>query len=168
MAERPRECGECSACCTLIAVPEIGKKENAPCPNAKKDEGCAIHESRPESCRAYSCLWLAEGSPEIVPESRLRGKSEIPTLLRNMDRPDRVGVVVDVLPPDSEFSRFSGYPSLLLRSARPHAFSEPEARGLVRRLRRRAVVVCVSMDGRERKILGPEHAMRRLERARVK
>ncbi|HTU24239.1 MAG TPA: hypothetical protein VMF30_02505 [Pirellulales bacterium] len=52
-----RACGECTACCTVMAVDELGKFMNMRCPH---DAGgcCAIYASRPRSCRGWACSWL--------------------------------------------------------------------------------------------------------------
>lgn len=77
-AKPGRECGRCSACCTLIGVGELGKPERTPCAHlAPGGRGCGCYATRPESCRSYVCLWLAGF-----------GGSD--------DRPDRTGVMFDV------------------------------------------------------------------------
>lgn len=74
---KARECGACTACCTVLAVPSIGKPEHARCPNISPRQGCAVYETRPDGCRSYRCLWRAG-----VVGSQL-------------DRPDRVGFIID-------------------------------------------------------------------------
>jgi len=69
-----RSCGECSACCTVLAVNAIGKPADTACPN--ECNGCAIYESRPAGCRSYRCAWL-DGE------------------LSHDDRPDGLGLVAD-------------------------------------------------------------------------
>jgi hypothetical protein len=51
-----RVCGECTACCTILAVKELNKASFQPCPH--ECAGCAIYDSRPRSCRSWSCGWL--------------------------------------------------------------------------------------------------------------
>lgn len=72
MAER--DCGECTICCWFFAVPETGKPTSQWCPHC--DQGCAIHATRPPSCRNFECFWLMDPS---FPDDM---------------RPDRCGVVV--------------------------------------------------------------------------
>jgi hypothetical protein len=52
-----RACGECTACCTLMAVPALRKPNRVACVHVR-DQGCAIHAERPDDCRAFHCLWL--------------------------------------------------------------------------------------------------------------
>lgn len=52
-----RKCGDCTACCTVMGVPELEKPGDEKCPN-EGAKGCGIYGSRPESCRGYECLWL--------------------------------------------------------------------------------------------------------------
>jgi hypothetical protein len=73
-----RSCGDCSLCCTALRVDEIGKLAGVPCEHQLPRGGCAIHARRPKICRAYQCLWLDGG-------------------LREDDRPDRLGAVVDIV-----------------------------------------------------------------------
>lgn len=69
-----RECGNCTACCTAIAVNEIGKPFNRAC-NHIGGMGCGIYGKHPDSCRGYQCGWLTGlGHPLL-------------------DRPDKLGAV---------------------------------------------------------------------------
>jgi hypothetical protein len=73
-----RQCGSCSACCTVLGVVEIDKDEFTPCSHVapgSEEGGCAVYGSRPASCEAYECLWLAGALPE------------------DDDRPDKLGIV---------------------------------------------------------------------------
>jgi hypothetical protein len=81
-----RSCGDCTACCTVKSVRELGKPSQTRCQHICA-AGCAIYEQRPASCGEYACLWrqgLIEGD-----ERR---------------RPDRLGVLIDYEP----FSREPG------------------------------------------------------------
>lgn len=53
-----RECGECSLCCRLLDVPEIGKPRKGWCRHAVPGKGCAIYADRPPVCKGYACNWL--------------------------------------------------------------------------------------------------------------
>ncbi|HLG79597.1 MAG TPA: hypothetical protein VKY22_01170 [Bradyrhizobium sp.] len=55
-----RVCGDCSLCCKVMAVETLGKPAGSWCTHCKPGRGCRIHESRPEECRRYSCLWLTD------------------------------------------------------------------------------------------------------------
>lgn len=52
-----RECGECQECCTQVGVADLDKAPGERCIN-QCDMGCAIYPKRPNSCRAFECLWL--------------------------------------------------------------------------------------------------------------
>ena len=56
------ECGECTACCTLLAVAELNKPARWTCDHAGC-QGCRVYDDRPMSCRAFNCLWLRGGLP---------------------------------------------------------------------------------------------------------
>jgi hypothetical protein len=60
-------------------VDEIAKLGGTPCQHIQDGGGCGIHSTRPSICQGYECLWL-------------RGR------LREEDRPDRLGAVVDLVP----------------------------------------------------------------------
>lgn len=52
-----RACGDCTACCTVMAVTELRKPSRRACDHVGRD-GCRVHDARPESCRAFNCAWL--------------------------------------------------------------------------------------------------------------
>ena len=73
-----RSCGSCTLCCTLVPVHlEDGyKPANERCRH-QCSRGCKIYARRGNPCRLWSCRWLFD-----------------PTM-REVRRPDRLGVVVD-------------------------------------------------------------------------
>jgi len=65
---RTRTCGGCTACCTVVAVEELGKPYHCGCVH-QGTQRCWIYDHRPESCRLYECLWLAGmGAAEDRPD----------------------------------------------------------------------------------------------------
>lgn len=86
LAEKGKGCGECTACCTLLAVdmmPVLAtpKPERTKCTYVCK-AGCSIYENKPTSCTVFICMWLATQLFD----------GEMP----DKWRPDRVGAVIDV------------------------------------------------------------------------
>jgi hypothetical protein len=79
-----RACGECTACCSVMAIdkPDIQKAAGVLCRYCKN--GCTIYESRPQVCRSFHCGWR-----------------QLPVLDDNW-RPDRSGVFVEVEEIDGE------------------------------------------------------------------
>jgi Fe-S-cluster containining protein len=57
-APRVRQCGSCSACCTLLEVTDVGKSANEWCKHCDAGNGCTIYDDRPQMCRSFSCAWL--------------------------------------------------------------------------------------------------------------
>jgi hypothetical protein len=53
---RHRRCGECTACCTFMYVPDLNKPAKTPCPKCTAS-GCGIYHSRPLVCRGWGCEW---------------------------------------------------------------------------------------------------------------
>lgn len=86
LAEKGKGCGECTACCTLLAVDmrpvaQAPKPERVKCTYVCK-AGCSIYGNKPESCTVFICMWLAtQMFDDEMPERW---------------RPDKVGAVVDV------------------------------------------------------------------------
>ncbi len=76
-----RQCGECTLCCRLLPVPQLGKVAGQRCPHQRHSCGCAIYNTRPNSCRLWSCRWKAD--PEETADLR---------------RPDRSHYVIDMMP----------------------------------------------------------------------
>lgn len=85
-----RECGECSVCCTYLAIrqPDLSKPGLEPCVYLKvlageegySCGGCQIYADRPDVCTTYKCQWMCGA-----------GNDE--------DRPDRCGVLIDTVLP---------------------------------------------------------------------
>jgi hypothetical protein len=66
-----RQCGECSLCCKVYAIPEIDKPASDWCRHCTPGQGCAIHDSLPAQCSAFFCQWMIEPSmPEHWKPSR--------------------------------------------------------------------------------------------------
>lgn len=85
-------CGGCTKCCEIVPVRELDKAGWEDCRHRRTvlhaaGPGCGIYQSRPASCRNWSCVWLTSKSwgPEL--------------------RPDRLGIVVD---PDIDLVRIDG------------------------------------------------------------
>ena len=75
-----RQCGDCTVCCTVMAIdkPDIQKEAGVTCRHCVG--GCTIHETRPSLCREYYCGWR-----------------QLP-ILDDSWRPDLSGVYVEVEP----------------------------------------------------------------------
>ncbi|MGH6818200.1 MAG: YkgJ family cysteine cluster protein [Methylovirgula sp.] len=58
-----RACGACSLCCKLLPVAALNKPHDRWCTHCRPGNGgCTIYETRPQTCREFDCLWLAEPS----------------------------------------------------------------------------------------------------------
>jgi hypothetical protein len=63
-------CQECTGCCIVFEVKEVGKAFGEPCqhlgPTAVGGQGCRIYEDRPDACKRFVCLWLdSQRRPEV-------------------------------------------------------------------------------------------------------
>ncbi|MDM7955248.1 YkgJ family cysteine cluster protein [Blastomonas sp.] len=74
-----RDCGACTACCTVLTVdtPDLKKPAGTPCEKLTA-HGCSIHAVRPPICRTWFCAWRRVAA---MPEEA---------------RPDRSGLLVSV------------------------------------------------------------------------
>lgn len=126
MGERP--CGGCTACCTVMGVEELNKPNHVECQHVSAG-GCSIYETRPESCKAFQCMWrIGIGTME--------------------QRPDLIGLVMDTTRPGDFL-----HPGFLVRELWPGAFEE--AHELIQDVASRVVVIWVYGD-KARRVLGPE------------
>lgn len=130
-----RECGPCTACCTVLSVDEIEKPAFEPCAKLC-DTGCGIYDERPASCRGFECLWI-------------RGMlDDDPTDTRR--RPDSAGIVVD-------YQRRSAFGEIFkCYEIAPGSSDWMRAAQIIDRLKKRFVVVIIAKEG-NRRVLGPPH-----------
>jgi hypothetical protein len=88
MNSRPadvRECGTCTACCTVLVVAELHKPARWACDHVNC-RGCGIYENRPQSCRDFNCAWLRGEIPRQI-TGQISGDES--------HRPDKLGVMFD-------------------------------------------------------------------------
>ena len=58
-----RSCAGCTACCTVLDVPELDAPSFVSCRHLTGG-GCGIHATRPPICRSYHCEWARGFAPE--------------------------------------------------------------------------------------------------------
>lgn len=108
------ECGACSLCCKVMAIPELGKADGEWCKHiCRNHKGCGIYETRPEVCRAFLCLWrkgmaLTGSGPKHL-------------------RPDRCGVVFGM-------GTRSDIVAAYVDPARPNAWKRPAVWNIIETL----------------------------------
>jgi len=93
-----RTCGECTACCTELAITLDGMRKlpGTPCEHCIATGGCAIYATRPGVCRDYHCLWRS------IPQ------------LPEAWRPDRAGFMFDFEPLGPAFPGKFGVKAILI------------------------------------------------------
>ncbi len=138
-----RACGACTACCTAVAVPELGKGPYRSCAHLC-GSGCGIYADRPSSCRTFACQWL-------------RGVLEVDGGVDPTLRPDACGVIFDYQP-DSAFGEL-----YTAWEVAPGAAAAAPAKDLLRELSGTFLVLVVTPGphGVERRFVGPDHRVRR-------
>jgi hypothetical protein len=65
-----RSCGSCTLCCKVFDVPALEKPAGSWCTHCTPGRGCGIHETRPQHCRSFHCLWMTQAwlGPEWKPD----------------------------------------------------------------------------------------------------
>jgi len=63
MTTQGRKCGTCTACCTVIPIPELSKRANVTCKFVQANQ-CSIYPNRPKCCRGFFCEWIDGELPE--------------------------------------------------------------------------------------------------------
>lgn len=102
-------------CCKTLGVTELNKPGNTWCQHCTPGVGCGIYDTRPKSCRDFSCAWL---------QSQVRS-NPLPLELR----PDHSRVLMTVTD-DGTRGVFVVDPS------RPNAAERPAVKRLIDRLTR--------------------------------
>lgn len=141
-----RACGSCSACCTVMAVHELGKGTYETCSHLCA-AGCGIYADRPGSCRAFECQWL-------------RGVLEVDGTVDTALRPDSCGVVFDYQPESAFGEAFTAW------EVEPGASASGPARDIIEGLEETFLVIIMSPDPDgaqrpfDRRFVGPPHLVR--------
>jgi len=147
VTESIRECGSCSACCTVLGVHEIEKGIYDTCRHVC-ESGCAIHAERPGSCRSFECQWL-------------RGVLEVDGGIDAQLRPDVCGVIFDYQPHTAFGEMFTVW------EVEPGASTRDEPRRIVEGLAEWFLVMTVTRSAdqktgpAERRFAGPRHLVSR-------
>ena len=135
-----RSCGECSACCTALKVPELGKGEREPCVHAKQIVGtrrCLVYENRPDSCRKFRCAWLDGVGPVAA-------------------RPDKTDIILVLT--ESKFG-----PTVQAFEMRDNAHLRPTNAEVIERLVRKGIVVVIFKTDGTRRLLGPPSVVAKIQ-----
>ncbi len=136
-----RTCGECSACCTTHAVPDlkpVGKPAGVACSKLCA-QGCGIYQTRPGSCRAFECGWLQD-TTGAMPDSA---------------RPDKLGLVLSMM-------YGTAFGDLVAVYVVPGVELSGQAQDLIDQLASKEVIIVVEKD--RRSIIGPPHEQDRIKR----
>lgn len=135
-AAATRVCGDCTECCTILGVPELNKSKDEPCRHERLGKGCLIYPQRPNACKAFDCLWK-QG------------------LLEKEDRPDRLGIMLTVTDPNSQF----GKQCIVAYETRSGGFTE--AAQTLKKLANSSLLILI--DGDTRTFMGPPGEVQRAQ-----
>ncbi len=140
--QKNRICGECTACCTVLGVPELSKDQLTVCQH-QCATGCAIYQLRPLSCQKYSCLWrLGAIDDEAC-------------------RPDRIGLIVDNIDRGPE-TLARKYSAITARELWANAAEGDMAAKLLAVVSSTNVVILHDEKGTIRRLMGPEEPVKRM------
>lgn len=113
-----KQCGECTACCSVMKVEELDKPFYQTCQHVCAT-GCAIYHNRPASCRVWECGWRS---------GWISGGDEL--------RPDKLGVMF-------EWRVIGGDSFLLVYEVWPGALNLPRVERVLDHYGETEVVICV-------------------------
>ncbi len=112
-AAHARVCGECTACCRVMAVSALGKPAGTACGH-QQPGGCGTYASRPDACREFHCLWLRDAGG----------------ILEASHRPDRLGLLLT-----DQDDGVGGRAAIAARELHPGAAADPAAAEVIAFLR---------------------------------
>lgn len=139
-----RDCGDCTACCTVLTVdtPEFSKPAGTPCVHLGS-RGCGIHAVRPRICRTWFCAWRRVAA---MPEEA---------------RPDRSGLLVSLNFVRAPQNCFEGVSINIRALAASDVIDKGLAATIVDSVCDRLVPVWFS-DGSSKTLVHPENDVARL------
>ena len=149
---KARACGNCTCCCTRLAVDEIGKPAKHRCEHLREG-GCRVYAVRPGSCAEYRCLWLT-------------GSAALPLAAH---RPDRLGLMFDQAAEPHvalRLTQAAGDRWLIARELWPGAAGVGEAARVLESLATQGLILMDFWDGRPTgNLRGPRDLVRRAQAA---
>ena len=94
---RDRVCGACTVCCRELTIDDPGLRKPAAtlCAHCVPGQGCAVHASRPATCRDWHCGWrlLPWLADALRPD-----RSGLLVLVEAGDAPGQGALVFNVVP----------------------------------------------------------------------
>ena len=152
-----RTCGDCSACCTVLWIPQNaampeGKVAGVPCDKlitiGGSTKGCGIYDSRPSVCSEYRCVWLANADA-LMPRHMKTEEAQ---------RPDLCGLMIGPTAPESNFHKATGIPLLAAYEVRPGGRDGYWAQKMLNRMAARTLVAIIpfhALTEDPRSFIGP-------------
>jgi hypothetical protein len=114
LQRKDRVCGECFACCNVLAIKDLDKPPSEDCKHldrTRKEHHCTIYDRRPFDCQQYLCAWVQEA-----------GFGD------DHHRPDKIGVLFTARDNRWEVAPVAGPFTLVAHETRAGAFEEPGAK----------------------------------------
>jgi hypothetical protein len=148
-------CGGCVACCQVMGVHALDKRQFSACqhqlyrigePAAGRPGGCGIYGDRPKECATYRCLWRA-GCLIPLPQTR----------------PDKLGLLFDLAPP--EVAEAVGGMFVQIYECWPDSRNETKARYVLEAIAEKMPYVLIRYEKAGCEIVGPPKFKRAAARA---
>ena len=136
-----RACGQCTACCTIMGVCELNKANYQPC--SHECGCCAIYNSRPNTCRTWSCVWLL---------GRLEGDER--------RRPDQLGLMFN-------HEKLAGQPITVAYEVWAGAGRQSNNKYLLRKMSLKMPIVLREYQTRKCDVITPDRKKRQLIRQSI-
>lgn len=89
-----RECGSCSACCTIKSIDTLGKPSFMRCRHLESG-ACRIYARRPDECAGYFCAWRLGFGPDTARPDLLSASGVVVDFHFKADIADALGVGTD-------------------------------------------------------------------------
>lgn len=139
-----RACGDCTVCCTVLAIdtPDFKKPAETPCAH-RSAGGCDIYDMRPHICRTWFCAWRRVAA---MPDAA---------------RPDRSGLLVSLSFVQAPQNCFEGVAINVRALAGSEAIQNGMAATVLDSVCDQLVPVWFS-DGSKKMLMHPENDVARL------
>lgn len=136
------DCGTCTACCRVFAIPEFKKPAGKWCQHCSIGVGCTVYQHRPRVCVDFSCVWL---------EAQLRGVG-----LPEEARPDNCKVVFS---PTTKEGLIAG----TVMPGYPDAWRKGAARRMIDRMLSGGMSVVVGLPASTHRVMIDRYGEREVE-----
>jgi hypothetical protein len=126
-ARIPKPCDECSLCCKVFGVNELGKAADQWCMHFAPGKRCTIYPQRPGECRKFQCGWSTTEGLD------LSWRPDNAKFVMDDTRPNELMIVCDPSYPDAwrREPYYSRIKSVAARKSEPFILVQVRIKGRV-------------------------------------